>query len=106
MQFWTTDGVATALDTQTFPYQTDGLAVTFTLPISLVQQWVNGGANPGLIVDSSSYTNGVQFQSSEYYSVAGRPLLTVVTTEVVPEPASMVVLGVLGLGLLGRRRRV
>ncbi|MCC7350053.1 MAG: DNRLRE domain-containing protein [Phycisphaerales bacterium] len=98
-----TSDVLAPLDTQTFPYLTDGVAITFTLPAPLVQQWVDGGANPGLIVDSSEYYNGIQFQSSEFATASGRPLLTVTTA--VPEPASMAVLGLVGLGLMGRRSR-
>ncbi len=45
--------------------------------IALVQSWVDGGTNAGLIIASTSSTNGIDFASSEASTVARRPRLTI-----------------------------
>jgi hypothetical protein len=45
--------------------------------ISLVQSWVDGGTNAGIIIASTSSTNGIDFASSEASTVARRPRLTI-----------------------------
>jgi hypothetical protein len=45
--------------------------------IALVQSWVNGGTNAGVIVAHTSNTNGLDFASNEATTVANRPMLTV-----------------------------
>lgn len=45
--------------------------------IAAVQAWVNGGTNAGVLIASSSATNGIDVASSEHGTVAYRPKLTV-----------------------------
>lgn len=45
--------------------------------LALVQGWVNGSANNGLMVIDTGSTNGVDFRSSEYATQAQRPKLSV-----------------------------
>jgi hypothetical protein len=45
--------------------------------IAAVQSWVDGATNAGLIIASTSNSNGIDFASSEATSVAQRPRLTV-----------------------------
>lgn len=54
--------------------------VTVTLNtdgIALVQSWVNGSTNAGVIVAHASNTNGIDFASSERSTVSQRPRLTI-----------------------------
>lgn len=58
-----------------------------SLPISLVQQWVDEPAsNRGLLMQSTSSSNGVDFRSSEYSTVSQRPKLTVTGYIELPDP--------------------
>ncbi|HEY6560500.1 MAG TPA: DNRLRE domain-containing protein [Polyangiaceae bacterium] len=55
-------------------------ALTITLNaagIALVQSWVNGGANSGIIVASTTNTNGIDFASSEHATLSYRPTLAI-----------------------------
>jgi hypothetical protein len=45
--------------------------------IALIQDWVRGGTNAGIIIADASATDGIDFASSEYATVASRPKLTV-----------------------------
>lgn len=45
--------------------------------ISLVQSWVDGGTNAGIIIASSSNTDGINLASSEHGTLAYRPKLTI-----------------------------
>ncbi len=45
--------------------------------IALVQSWVNGGNNAGIIVAHPSNTNGIDFASSEDATLANRPRLNI-----------------------------
>ena len=79
------------------PYEWSGLA-------SDAQTWLDNSAqNFGwiLVGDESTSPNAKRFHSSE--NTSGQPLLTIDYTPI-PEPSSAL-LGILGLGLLARRRR-
>ncbi|WP_437578564.1 DNRLRE domain-containing protein [Sorangium sp. So ce887] len=45
--------------------------------VALVQAWVDGTSNHGIVVASSSNTNGIDFASSEHATAAQRPKLTI-----------------------------
>jgi len=45
--------------------------------IALVQAWVDGTSNNGIIIASSSNTDGIDFASSEHGTVSYRPKLTI-----------------------------
>lgn len=45
--------------------------------LALVQGWVNGGANNGVMVIDATTTNGLDLRASEYATQAQRPRLTV-----------------------------
>jgi hypothetical protein len=45
--------------------------------LALVQGWINGSANNGIMVIDAGSTNGVDFRSSEYGTQSMRPKLTV-----------------------------
>jgi hypothetical protein len=45
--------------------------------ISLVQNWVNGGTNAGIIVASATNTDGIDFASNESSTASDRPRLTI-----------------------------
>ena len=46
--------------------------------VAMVQGWVNGTvANNGLLIKSASTTDGLDIRSSEYSTVASRPMLTI-----------------------------
>jgi hypothetical protein len=69
-----------------------------------LQAWSGGASNFGWLLTNDS-SDGVQLRSSEYATVASRPLLTVdYTSVVVPEPASLVLVGFAGAAALGVRR--
>jgi hypothetical protein len=44
--------------------------------VALVQGWVNGGTNAGVIIASTSNTDGIDFASSEASTITNRPMLT------------------------------
>lgn len=74
-------------------------AINITLPASLIQHWIDG-PNAGLVILSDELGQVTQFRSSD--DTDGRPLLVI---NAVPEPASAALLGMLGFGLLARRRK-
>ena len=45
--------------------------------VALVQGWVNGGTNAGIIIASTSNTDGVDFASSEHATLANHPRLNI-----------------------------
>lgn len=45
--------------------------------IALVQSWLDGSDNDGLVVQSSGTVNGIDIRSSEYSSITQRPLLSI-----------------------------
>ena len=79
-----TDFVTTALDTGTYSYgnlgnvgDTDGNDIFLDIPIALVQQWINGGINAGLLIktDDPGASQFARFASSENLMQAWRPAL-------------------------------
>jgi len=46
--------------------------------IAMVQGWINGTvANNGLLIKSAGTTDGLDIRSSEYSTLASRPMLTI-----------------------------
>lgn len=45
--------------------------------IALVQGWINGSANNGLMIGTAGTTDGIDLRSSQYGTVAQRPRLTI-----------------------------
>lgn len=45
--------------------------------VALVQSWVNGSANNGLMIVDSSSSNGIDIRSSERATISSRPKLTI-----------------------------
>ena len=89
------------------PYRVEhafGTQYTLTLPAALVQSWIDSPAtNAGLFFTNTGGSSQTVFISSEYTAnEAFRPTLEII---MVPEPASLGVVGAAGLFLAGRRRR-
>ncbi|XXY46396.1 DNRLRE domain-containing protein [Sorangium sp. So ce269] len=79
---WATAGALGATDRGSLVGSVTGSAGSKTITlnaagVALVQAWVNGTSNNGIIVASSSNTNGIDFASSEHATVAQRPKLTI-----------------------------
>ncbi|MCD4825272.1 MAG: DNRLRE domain-containing protein [Phycisphaerae bacterium] len=97
-----TDRAATAMDTVLLDSDTTGTWFDWTLTNSVVQGWADGdNAGVVFIADSTAYSR-YYLASSEYSTATLRPKLTITYT---PEPATMLLLGIGGLGVLIRRRR-
>ena len=97
-----TDRGATAMDTETI--LAEDAWYDWTLSNSMVQSWVDTPAdNAGVVfmADGGGYDRQ-DFRSHEYGTASLRPKLTITYT---PEPATMLLLGIGGLGVLVRRRR-
>lgn len=82
--------------------------VDLTIPQALVQHWIDV-ANAGLLINSDTLYTTIQFRSSEdsdgTLGTSIRPKLQI-TTNAVPEPATISSLGLIaGALLLGRRRK-
>lgn len=90
----------------TTPYRVEhpfGTQYTLTIPAALVQSWIDSPAtNAGLLFLNTGGSSQTVFISSEYTAnETFRPTLDIT---MVPEPASLGVLGAAGLFLAGRRR--
>ena len=90
----------------------EGAASDFTVPQAVVQAWLDG-TNPGVMFSADQPDNWYQtsgqayrtqttWHSSEATTVSQRPKLTL---DVIPEPATLVVLALGGLAMLLIRRR-
>lgn len=81
----------------------NGTPYNFTLPVALIEEWI-AGDNPGVVLQKTDLTTDglFQFRTSEFTTIALRPMLTIDYTPI-PEPAGLAVLGLAGLAL--RRRR-
>jgi len=80
-----------------------GTTMTFDVT-SIVQDWSGGDGNYGFLFQSLGLAggNGVFMASSEYAGADVRPTLTV---DFVPEPITLALFGLGGLGVLRRKRR-
>ncbi|KYF84895.1 hypothetical protein BE17_00895 [Sorangium cellulosum] len=79
---WATAGALGATDRGSLVGSVTGSAGSKTITlnaagVALVQAWVNGTSNEGIIVASSSNTDGIDFASSEHATVTQRPKLTI-----------------------------
>jgi hypothetical protein len=81
----------------------EGQEMDFPGLASLVQGWASGAANDGMIMTYAAYTGDHGFNLSSRETGVG-PQLTV-TYHVTPEPATMALLAVGGIGALLRRRK-
>ncbi len=97
-----TDYVSTGLATAS---GASGTWVTWTLSaagLELLEDWADGAkTNTGFYLRHTT-GNRLNYRSSEYSTVSYRPKLDITYT---PEPATMTLLGLGGLGLLIRRKR-
>lgn len=95
------DAVAVATGLYDQKGTAEGAPLSITLPASLIQHWIDvNNAGLRIRVEPHEGYGAVQFYSSEY-STSHRPKLEVTA---VPEPASIGLLGMIGAGLLARRR--
>ena len=67
-----------------------------------LQAWLAGDSNFGWVIVNDS-NDGIQFHSSDSATAAARPILTVTFTPV-PEPGSLVLVGLMGAAALCVRR--
>ena len=79
---WATAGALGAADRGAVVGTVTGAVGTRTINlnsagIALVQSWVNGGANAGVVIAHATNTNGIDFASSEHATLAQRPRLNV-----------------------------
>jgi hypothetical protein len=45
--------------------------------VAMIQSWINGAANEGIIISHSSNTDGIDFASGEHTTISSRPMLTI-----------------------------
>ena len=79
---WATAGALGATDRGAIVGTATGPVGTTTINlnaagVALVQQWVNGGANAGVVIAHATNTNGIDFASSEDATLANRPRLNI-----------------------------
>ncbi|HWA75870.1 MAG TPA: DNRLRE domain-containing protein, partial [Polyangiaceae bacterium] len=79
---WATAGAMAASDrgavVGTITGSTGSKTITLnSAGISLVQAWVDGGTNAGILIASPSNTDGLNVRSSEYATATDRPKLTI-----------------------------
>jgi hypothetical protein len=79
---WATAGAMGAADRGAIVGTVTGPVGTATINlnsagVALVQQWVNGGLNAGVVIAHATNTNGIDFSSSEDATLANRPKLTI-----------------------------
>ncbi|HEY6560716.1 MAG TPA: DNRLRE domain-containing protein [Polyangiaceae bacterium] len=79
---WATAGALGATDRGPIVGTVTGPVGSATIPlnsagIALVQGWVNGGTNAGVVIAHATNTNGIDFASSEHATLSYRPRLTI-----------------------------
>ncbi|WP_437907328.1 DNRLRE domain-containing protein [Sorangium sp. So ce327] len=79
---WATAGAMGSTDRGSLVGSVTGSAGARTITlnaagVALVQAWVDGTSNDGILIASASNTDGIDFASSEHATVAQRPKLTI-----------------------------
>ncbi|KYG07068.1 hypothetical protein BE21_31250 [Sorangium cellulosum] len=79
---WATAGALGSTDRGSLVGSVTGSAGSRTITlnaagVALVQAWVDGTSNSGVVIASSSNTDGIDFASSEHATAAQRPKLTI-----------------------------
>ncbi|AUX29390.1 uncharacterized protein SOCE836_014800 [Sorangium cellulosum] len=79
---WATAGAMGSTDRGNLVGSVTGSAGSRTITlnaagVALVQAWVDGTSNNGIVIASSSNTDGIDFASSEHATAAQRPKLTI-----------------------------